>query len=176
MPVPTLRAWRHIAVVLLALSACLAALVAGWPARPLTGGETAALRDAFGTDAALASVRIVCLPLPPALTGLTAGSRVVFRSGYCRPDFSVDPLPMSQLVHEVAHVRAWQREGLGALAGAVLEHLRYGESVYVRVPGAGEDRQERSARLAEERWLRVHLALAATPSPTAARTSTGISR
>jgi len=87
--------------------------------RPLTGGEIALARAAFGDKIAYARVRLSDGPGNQPLAHLafakgnpaiTVGSTVYFKSDYC-PDFSAPGARGDNFIHEMTHV--WQYEALG---------------------------------------------------------------
>lgn len=93
----------------------------GPSARPLTTGETAALRQAFGNSIDLSNVRIVDGPgyNPDAAIAfnvggnpaITEGNTVYIRSDGYLKDFSSTPAGVNTLVHEFTHVRQYQQMG-----------------------------------------------------------------
>lgn len=103
-----------------------------WSAgRSLTAGELRELRSVFYGAVDYSHIRLARAPFPAALTACVIGSRITFQPGYYVDDFSSNYLKMALLVHEVGHVWANQRYGPYASIAEILEHVWYGDRVYV---------------------------------------------
>lgn len=111
----------------------LADSMRGPGARALTGGETAALRGAFGNSVDLSNVRIVDGPgyNPDAAIAfnvsgnpaITEGNTVYIRADHYAKDLSASPAGVNTLVHEFTHVRQYQQMGFGSFAAKYAHDL-----------------------------------------------------